>query len=120
MTLDQAINSPLFADPVAKIFMRDSVVQRFEYTYELARNILRKVLEQEFEESGFTVKTSYRLAGKYKIIDNVEAWFEYHEARNNTSHRYYEPIAEQTYEVALNFAKDVKILLNRLEEILDA
>lgn len=35
----------------------------------------------------------YRLAAKHGLLDNVEAWWECHEAHNQTSHTYSLPVA---------------------------
>ncbi len=43
------------------------------------------------------------LAGEKQMIDDVESWFEFHKARNMTSHIYKESVAEETYEIAIKF-----------------
>jgi nucleotidyltransferase substrate binding protein (TIGR01987 family) len=118
-SLKAALTSPLLEDPAAHEFMRDSVVKRFEYTYELCRNTLRKILADNFEEEPATVKDVYRIAGRYGLIDNVERWFYYHDARNNTSHRYIEEAAEEAFAAAKPFVVDAANLLVKLEEALN-
>jgi nucleotidyltransferase substrate binding protein (TIGR01987 family) len=117
--LQEALCNPLLEDKKQGIFIRDAVVQRFEYTYEICRNLIRKILEQEFEERNFTVKGSYRLAGRYGMIDNVEKWFQYHDARNMTARRYEEAIAIDTFLAAKEFAQDAAKLIQNLTKILD-
>ena len=99
-------------------FVRDAVIQRFEYTYELAWKMLKRHLDES--EGAATIdalsrKDLFRLAGERGILDNVEAWFGYHRARNETSHTYDANKAEQVYEVARQFAPDAGKLLVELE-----
>lgn len=98
-------------------FLRDSVIQRFEYTYELAWKCLRRYFEQNQRLTESNVKNLWREAGKQGLIDDVERWFGYHEARNRTSHTYDEAVAEQIYEAARAFADDVEVLIDRLRPL---
>lgn len=99
-------------------FVRDAVIQRFEYTYELAWKMLKRHLDES--EGAATVdplsrKDLFRLGGERGIVGNVEAWLVYHRARNETSHVYDESKAEQVYEIAARFAADAERLLAELE-----
>ena len=118
-SLQEALQSPLLQQSETSIFMRDAVVQRFEYTYEPSRNLIRRILEHEFGEKDFTVRDGYRLAARYGMLDDVENWFQYQEARNLTSHRYEERIAEETFLIAKMFAVDAEKLLKKLEIMLN-
>lgn len=100
-------------------YIRDSVIQRFEYTYELSWKMLKRLMiESEGKESiePLNRKDLFRLAGKKSIIHSVEAWFEYHKARNLTSHVYKESVAEETYNVAKRFAVDSRKLFNEINK----
>jgi len=98
-------------------FTRDAVIQRFEYTYELSWKMLKRYLAEETGIREFNVKNLYREAGRQNLIDNVEKWFEYHAARNLTSHTYNEITAEETYETAKRFLPDAEKLLSNLERL---
>lgn len=95
-------------------YTRDAVIQRFEYTYELSWKMLKRYLAEETGTKEFNIKNLYREAGRQQLIDDVEKWFEYHEARNLTSHTYNESTAEETYVVAKNFVEDSERLLHNL------
>ncbi len=97
-------------------YTRDATIQRFEYTYELSWKMLKRYLAEESGVKEFNIKNIYREAGRQKLIDNVEKWFEYHAARNLTSHTYNEIIAEETYETAKQFIVDAEKLLKNLEK----
>lgn len=99
-------------------FVRDAVIQRFEYTYELSWKMLKRFLDESEGASAvdpLSRKDLFRLGGERGVVENVEAWFAYHRARNETSHTYDENKAEQVYEVARQFAGDAEKLLQELE-----
>ncbi len=101
------------------IYNRDMVIQRFEYTYELAWKMLKRYLQMYCGIEEGVIKNLYREAGKLRLIDSVEAWFSYQEARNLTSHTYNEDVAEETYAAARDFLNDVKVLLKHLKQGVD-
>lgn len=98
--------------------IRAGVIQNFEFTYELCWKFIQRWLEvnaigQIVDRS--TMKELFRMAAERQLIQDVEAWFEYHKARNKTSHIYDEVVAESVYETALLFVSDAKKLLKILE-----
>lgn len=100
-------------------FIRDSVIQRFEFTYELAWKAIRKQLIEEIGESGADLlsrKDLFRKALQQRIIFDFDAWVLYHEARNSTSHNYNEANAERVYQTALKFLPEAQRLLLLLKE----
>jgi nucleotidyltransferase substrate binding protein (TIGR01987 family) len=118
VSLKEAANEPMIHDKKIGEFIRDSVIQRFEYTYELSWKSLQRYLKQAYNFQADSLRQLYREAGRIGLIDNVESWFAYQEARNLTSHTYNEITAEETYKVALQFAYDAEKLLHKLEEVL--
>ena len=94
---------------------RDASIQRFEYTFELAWKTLKRHLSIEAGIEEYSIKNLFREAARFNLINNVEIWFTYLEARNLTSHTYNENTAEETYQAAKKFAKDVAELLKKLE-----
>lgn len=99
-------------------FIRDSVIQRFEYTYELSWKHLKRHLETDEGVANIdqlTRKQLFRVAVEKGLIRNIEAWFAYHRARNETSHAYNQAVAEEVYEAARRFAPDARDLLEQLE-----
>ncbi len=100
-------------------FVRDSVIQRFEYTYELAWKLRKRHLERDEGTENvdrLNRKDLYRLAWAKGLITDVSAWFGFHQARNTTSHAYHEDTAEAIYAVALRFVAGARRLLGSLEE----
>lgn len=99
--------------------IRAGVIQNFEFTYELCWKFIQRWLEvnavgQIVDRS--TMKELFRMAAERQLIQDVEAWFEYHKARKKTSHIYDKVVAESVYETALRFLSDAKALLKTLED----
>lgn len=77
-------------------FVRDSVIQRFEFTHELAWQMLRLRLERE----GVLVKTpreTIQEALQAGLIEDGNLWTDMQKMRNLTSHTYKEKLAEDVY-----------------------
>ncbi len=98
--------------------VRDAVIQRFEYTFELSWKSLRRYFKLNNQLDEYNVRNLIREAGRQNLIDSVEQWFEFHKARNLTSHTYNEEIAEQVYQKAVEFSKEVEKLVERLDNLL--
>ncbi|MBE0618054.1 MAG: nucleotidyltransferase substrate binding protein [Proteobacteria bacterium] len=95
-TLDEALREPF------SVIVRDATIQRFEYTFELAWKLLRKVSKIEGLETA-SPRQAIRAAFDVKLIEDADAWFEMLEARNRTSHTYDAATAEEVYESAARF-----------------
>jgi nucleotidyltransferase substrate binding protein (TIGR01987 family) len=101
-------------------FIRDSVIQRFEYTYELSWKFLARQLEIDVGSEAvdrLSRRDLYRLGVEKGFLRDASAWFEYHTARNTTSHSYNIAVAESVYDVAKRFIVDARDLLSKLAAI---
>ena len=101
-------------------FIRDSVIQRFECTYELCWKFLARHLEQDQGAANIdklSRRDLYRVGAEKGLINDAAAWFEYHTAGNITSHSYNVSVAEQVYQVAARFVTDAQFLLRSLSAI---
>ena len=103
--------------------LRDAVIQRFEYTYELSWKMLKRRIEQDHPNPQQVDEMSFhdlfREGGERGLVENVEKWFTYRKQRNITSHVYDRKKAESVYATALDFAVDAQNLLLRLENKCD-
>jgi len=75
---------------------RSGVIQNFEVVYEQSWKVLRRWMMHylAIQESDIMQRRQlYRLAAKHGLLNDVEAWWDFHEARNMTSHTYSPPIA---------------------------
>lgn len=104
--------------PKVREAVRAGVIQTFEVAYEQCWKIMRRWLEQNpvaGDPSGATMRQIYRLAAKSGLIDDVDAWMEFHEARNRTSHTYDCKVAEAVFELSIRFLPAAKLALQALE-----
>ena len=77
--------------------VRDGVIQRFEFTCELAWETTREfLLDQGFTELN-SPKATMRKAFSYGLIDDEQAWIALLNARNQTSHIYDDATAQEIY-----------------------
>lgn len=98
--------------------IRAGVIQNFEFTYELCWKYIQRWLEINGGGSkvdGFTRKELFRMAAERQLIEDVEVWFDYAKARNETAHTYDADTAQDVYETALKFVLDARKLMNVLE-----
>jgi len=102
-------------------FVRDSVIQRFEYTFELSHKILRRFLS-ETESSRSEVTEMFfnniiRLGCKRGLLLNdLEVWDKYRKLRNLTSHNYDEFNAEDIIVIIPVFIEDIDYELKKIKE----
>ena len=66
-------------------YVRDTTIQRFEFTFELSWKILKKYFLANNNVQIDSVKNLIREAGKQNLIESVENWFSYLDARNKTT-----------------------------------
>lgn len=99
-------------------YIRDAVIKRFEFTFELSWKTIKRYLELSglSETAPATRRDLFRIAAREGLISDPEQWFQYNAARNSTSHIYNVQMAEQVYESARQFLPDGKSLLKELSE----
>ncbi len=104
--------------------LRDSVIQRFEYTFELCWRLLRRRLEMDVATPQRIAAMSYREmireGAARGLVARPVAWFRYRDKRNLTSHTYDEEVAKEVYRAALSFLDDAKSLFAALKKRNDA
>ena len=123
MSLERALNvaapdrlKEMTADQQEVI--RAGVIQNFELAYELCWKFMKRWLETNLSPmiaDGVTRRELFRLAAENRLIDDVEQWMSYHDARNQTAHIYDLEIAQEVYETARGFVRDARKLLQALE-----
>jgi len=93
---------------------RDGVIQRFEFTFELAWKSI-----QEFAQyKGLGVaspRDAFRVAADLGVIDNPEMWFGFLKDRNESTHLYNEDQAKMVFSRMPNFVSEVKKLVTYIE-----
>ena len=102
---------------------RSGTIQNFEVAYEQSWKLLKRWMEHylSVQDSKVTQRRQlFRMAGKHGLIDDVEQWWRFHEARNKTSHVYEEQVAKQIALVASSFIEPCRDLIARLKIRTDA
>ena len=77
-------------------FIRDAVIQRFEFTHELAWKMLKLRLEGEYVPVS-TPRETWQQALQAGLIEDGNAWTDMQKMRNLTSHTYNESLADEVY-----------------------
>ena len=101
--------------------IRDGLIQRFEFTYDLAHKMLRRVLEanaanpEAIDRMGFP--ELIRTASEQGLVaSNWPAWGTWREMRNITSHTYDEAKALQVVVGIPEFLAEAQFLAKRLQQ----
>lgn len=100
--------------------IRDGLIQRFEFTYELSHKMLKRFLEStspspaEIDTLAFQdlIRTGNEQA---LLLSDWGTWKKYREMRSKTSHTYDEAIALQVVAEIPAFLLEAKHLANQLE-----
>lgn len=82
--------------PLSKL-EKQGVIQGFEYTHELAWNLLKDYLQFQGHVGLIGSRDTTREAFKRGLIANGDTWMEMIKSRNLTSHAYDKDTAEQIY-----------------------
>ena len=107
--LDEALAQPKDS------FMRDSAIQRFEFTADLAWKVLQSVLEDKFGIQANSPKTAVRSSHENGLLVDVNSWLALIDDRNLTSHSYNEEVADKIYTELPRYAALVRSLLDALK-----
>lgn len=95
---------------------QDATIQRFEFTFELAWKAIQSFAFQK----GIQVvspKDTIRIAAQLGLIEDVEMWFDFLDARNMSSHIYDEKMAKLVYQQAKKFLPEVEKLIEKLKSL---
>ena len=80
---------------------KQGLIQAFEFTHELAWNVLKDYLESQGIQGVVGSKGATREAFKNGLITDGEVWMDMIKSRNQTSHTYNEETANQITEAIL-------------------
>jgi nucleotidyltransferase substrate binding protein (TIGR01987 family) len=101
--------------------LRDSVVIRFVFTYELFLQVVYRYVELEHRkltpESELTKSRVIRRANDLGVLQvEWEQFVSYRDARNEVAHTYSEARAMRVVQLAEPFAREAQYLLDRVKE----
>ena len=111
---DGTIEEDSFLDDIIK----EGLIQRFEYTHELAWNVLKDFLENAGNNNIFGSKDATREAFAAGLISNGEVWMDMIKSRNKTSHTYNQETADDIFMKIVNhYHQEFNLLKNRMEAL---
>jgi hypothetical protein len=96
--------------------VRDSTIQRFEFTVELSWKALQRFLKASGISELLTPKNVFREGARFGLVGDVESWIRFVDARNLSSHTYKEDLAEQVYASAQALPPFAEDLVKRIED----
>lgn len=100
--------------------LRDSLIQRFEFTYELTH----KTLKEAMKYLGVTLENSfprtiYKKAYVNNLISDDKVWINLLEDRNATSHIYNEHLSDEiAHRIVSQYVGAIGELIENLESVL--
>lgn len=77
--------------------IKEGLIQRFEYTHELAWNVMKDYALFQGNSTIGGSRDATREAYKLQIIENADVWMDMIQSRNKTSHTYNVEIAEEIF-----------------------
>lgn len=95
---DGNIDNNDFLDDIIK----EGLIQRFEYTHELAWNVMKDFLTQAGNTNIFGSRDATREAFAAGLLVNGDLWMDMLKSRNLTSHTYNEDTADQIFSKVMN------------------
>lgn len=108
----ESLNNGLMQEPDE--LRIDGVLQRFEFTFELAWKCMMDFLELEGIISKIgSPREIIQLAFKHNVIENGDIWIEMMLSRNNLSHMYDKEVSRKIYE---KIKDEYIVLLKKLQE----
>ena len=98
---NEPINDEEFGHVLDEI-IKEGLIQRFEYTHELAWNLMKDYAEYQGNSTVGGSRDATREAFELKLFTNGHVWMDMIDSRNKTSHTYNQITANQIYAKILN------------------
>ena len=94
--LNQLKSAVLLAkDRPLSLLEEQGLIKSFEFTYQLAWNVMKDYLEFQGETALIGSRDATRAAFKAQLIEDGEMWMEMIESRNQTAHTYNHKLAQE-------------------------
>lgn len=88
-------------DEILDEMIKEGLIQRFEYTHELAWNVMKDYAEYQGNPNIGGSRDASREAFQLKLVTNGHIWMDMITSRNKTSHTYNEETANEIYDKIL-------------------
>jgi nucleotidyltransferase substrate binding protein (TIGR01987 family) len=89
-------------DEILDDLIKEGLIQRFEYTHELAWNVMKDYAEYQGNNNISGSRDATREAFQMKLIADGKLWMNMISSRNITSHSYNEETADEIFSLILN------------------
>ncbi|AOW20589.1 nucleotidyltransferase substrate binding protein [Urechidicola croceus] len=107
------IDDDEFLDDIIK----EGLIQRFEYTHELAWNVMKDYAAYQGNPDVGGSRDAVREAFQLQLIAEGKIWMEMIKSRNKTSHTYNEETANEIFkDIVYLYHAEFKAFLNTMEE----
>lgn len=104
------------SEDVLEEIIKEGLIQRFEYTYEMAWNVMKDyALYQGNSEIGGS-RDAIRYAFSSKLIENGDMWMDMIKSRIKTSHTYNKETANEIYLKIINEYHSAFLKLQKIME----
>jgi len=106
-------------DETAEALIKEGILQRFEFTHELAWKVMKDYLEYEGHQGITGSRSASRLAFSLEIVEDGQVWMDMIESRNRTVHTYDERVLEQEFaKVQKSYTRAFHQFAQKMQEFL--
>jgi len=116
-SVDDHLRNGTQFSPLQQHTFRSGIIQNFEIAYELCWKAMKRWIEENVSPDvlfGVPRIELFRRAAENGLVDSVEQWMTFHQAKNSTSHIYSEGIAAEVYDIAVRFVPHAETFLNNI------
>lgn len=96
--------------------VRDAAIKRFEYNFELAWKVIKRLANQEGVECN-SPKSAFKEALRLDWIEDDDIWLEMLSDRNLSTHTYQESTAEAIYHRIPGYYEELERLYHKLKDL---
>jgi nucleotidyltransferase substrate binding protein (TIGR01987 family) len=112
--LEEAIND---SKKIELSSIRDGVIQRFEFTLELAWKTMKYYLNYEGIEEAKSPRSTIRGGFNTGIIKNSKLWIDMIEDRNLTTHTYSQSTSDEIYDkIVEEYYMELKVFYEKMKD----
>lgn len=105
-------------DPSINEILKEGLIQRFEYTHELAWKTMKDYIAYQGNSDIKGSRDATREAFKISLIKDGEVWMDMISSRNKTSHTYNDDTATEIYDKIIDeYYTSFNGFMNKMEEL---
>jgi len=87
----------IHSEPFLDDIIKEGIIQRFEYTHEIAWNVMKDFLQYSGIDNVTGSRDAIRSAHMNGLLRNGEVWMDMIRSRNQTSHTYHEETVDEVF-----------------------